>query len=390
MIVATTAAAVNDSPPPDFYEMARALRDSGASRGDVFVKLVRAGASTDTVTSLLADLLPLPPQTTVDARAPKERDDPSTPKETEPPSPVGKPLTPKLYEPEPEAPKIEKAPPPPVVESNEPQKPTRPKKCKPPKEPPPGEQLDLLQFLSHKYWLKLPLPIMQKVGPAAQTFAGLLKLTTTQTFASTAKIAVQACLPIKTVRNHLATLEAGGWLVNQGRNRTRKGKPRRTNTIAITDEGRKAAQEYLPLPWWACVAPRRAPGRWAHRRLPWSARALLATVMMRLLGLVSAANEQGFKGTEDMQWEAIEEMDFRAHFRFPLWRLEELTGLGREAIVKAKRTLHMIGIVLWQEEPRSKNAPNTTHYLLPNRSFRIKIVPAGVADRIYFEWSVVH
>src|SRR5262245_58945972 len=80
-------------------------------------------------------------------------------------------------------------------------------------------------------WFKLPVAVMQGEGPAAQTLAGLLKVTNKETFSPVAAIAQRARLPLKTVRNHLGILAAAGWIINAGHERTRHGAPRRTCTL---------------------------------------------------------------------------------------------------------------------------------------------------------------
>lgn len=66
----------------------------------------------------------------------------------------------------------------------------------------PPHQLTLLDCTDGE-WLKLPTAVMRDVGPAAQTLAGLLKITNRETYIAAAEIALRARLPVKTVRNHL-------------------------------------------------------------------------------------------------------------------------------------------------------------------------------------------
>src|SRR5438045_296783 len=93
-------------------------------------------------------------------------------------------------------------------------------------------QFGLIESLDRE-WLKLPTAIMNDVGPATQTLAGLLKIASRETFVETAKIAHQARVPLKTARKHLQTLADKGWITNAGRGRTRRGAARRTCTIRL-------------------------------------------------------------------------------------------------------------------------------------------------------------
>ena len=72
------------------------------------------------------------------------------------------------------------------------------------------EAISLLGSLTNGLWFKLPFDIMQDVGPATQTLAGILKVTNASTYMSVAKIAAAARVPVKTARKHLDTLDRLG------------------------------------------------------------------------------------------------------------------------------------------------------------------------------------
>lgn len=90
------------------------------------------------------------------------------------------------------------------------------------------EYIRLVDSLAEGQWIKLPLAVMKDVGPAVQTLGGLLRVTNKETYIETATIAGHARLPVATVRKHLVTLDARGWIDNRGRQETRRGRLRRT------------------------------------------------------------------------------------------------------------------------------------------------------------------
>ena len=99
------------------------------------------------------------------------------------------------------------------------------------------QEISLLDSLTTTAeWLKLPVAVMVRSGPAAQTLAGLLKVTNRETYTAVATIARKARLPVKTVRKHLKTLHDDGWIEHQGRRPTRRGFLRRTATIKVTQQ----------------------------------------------------------------------------------------------------------------------------------------------------------
>jgi DNA-binding MarR family transcriptional regulator len=274
------------------------------------------------------------------------------------------------------------------------------------------QEISLLESLNSE-WLKLPLRIMQDVGPAAQTMGGILKLTNRETFSSVSDIAHKARVPIGTARKHLLTLDANGWIQNRGRQHTRRGAPRRTATIALTSKAKTAATEYAVLPWWTCCSIRKVG------KLPWSAKAVLSVVMARLMSLKAVverddghlpdvieqrtedevyfqdgdADDDGYRTsvrrgvvdevTEEMLGQ-IDNLGGEDRFRFSLSWLMQQTGLTHDSVTSAKRLLnHRFGIVRWAGTPRlshGKFKSGTTpepDYLIPNWDFRVVVTDAG-------------
>ena len=227
------------------------------------------------------------------------------------------------------------------------------------------KEISLLDSLSGE-WLKLPTKIMSDVGPATQTFAGVLMITNRETFVSVKAIAARARLPIATVRKHLVTLHDHGWIVNAGRERTRAGRPRRTCTIKLTTKAKAALRDYSYLPLWACCSITKVG------RLPWSTKAVLSIVMGRLAAMKSAIERQDGTGldAEDF-WGSLENMGGEDRFRFSIDRLERETGLHRESVVDAKRRLASLKMVDWLE------GNERGQLLIPNKAFRVVVTPAS-------------
>jgi hypothetical protein len=218
--------------------------------------------------------------------------------------------------------------------------------------------------LRHK-WLKLPMAAMRDVGPAVQTLGSVLKVTLRETFVPVSRIASRAHLPTTTVRKHLKALHDAGWIVNRGRQRTRSGAPRRTCTIAVTPMTLGAAQtDYGLLPWWAAGNP----------ELNWSARALLSVIMAKLAAVRAGAEKHlpnmGF-------WAAFEGYGWCDQFRFGLDVLGRNTGLARESIIAAKRTLARHGIINWLRGPKREDGGMTRDYLVPEQGFLVTITPTS-------------
>jgi hypothetical protein len=232
------------------------------------------------------------------------------------------------------------------------------------------EAISLLGSLANGLWFKLPFDVMADVGPATQTLAGILKVTNRETFTEASKIAERARVPKRMYRRHLVTLADGGWIENQGRTRTRSGRPRRTCTVVLTAKTKKAAEEYGVLPWWACCKIGKA-----NLQLPWSAKAVLAIVMGRLMCLKAAAELEGAIDDEEELIGTIE--NFGDHrFRFTLDTLTQQSGLTRESVVLAKRWLHKRGIVKWTGGERDDGG-NHADALQPRWDFRVVETAAG-------------
>lgn len=232
------------------------------------------------------------------------------------------------------------------------------------------ERISLFDSLNGE-WIKLPLAVMQDVGPAVQTLGGLLKITNKETFSPVTDIAAAARVPIPTVRKHLLTLANGGWLSNKGRQRTRAGRPRRTCTITVPKKTHDHLEPYGVLPWWACGWIRKVG------KLPWSPRAVLSVVMSRLCSLKAAVEREDGHGLDaDDIIGSIENLGGDDRFGFSLTDLVKQTGLTRGSIVKGKRWLHRAGIIEWTEH-KNEHGGNERDTLGPNWGFRVVVTPAG-------------
>lgn len=238
------------------------------------------------------------------------------------------------------------------------------------------EEFGLLESLNRE-WIKLPMAVVRDVGPAAQTLGGLLKVTNRETFVPVSTIANRARLSTKTARNHLADLSARGWVCNAGRERTRRGAPRRTCTIKITKRSHEALDPagdgsltYGVLPWWACSRGATA--------MPWCAKAVLSVVMARLMSLKSVILEQDGKAelNTDDWWGSIAMLGGEDRFRLSLEKLRQITGLDHKSIIEAKRQLKRLKIINWYGG-RHSDGGNITHMLSPNEEFRVVVKPSG-------------
>jgi hypothetical protein len=231
-------------------------------------------------------------------------------------------------------------------------------------------------------WIKVLVPVMRDVGPAAQSLGGLLSMTSRETFSCVEAIAGNARVPVGTVRKHLVILHKRGWIHNAGRQPTKHGHPRRTATIKITDKTRRVLDSgneasegrlrYGILPWWACCHISKIG------RLPWAARAVLAIIMARLAGVAKAVQEvsQADLGPDDLAG-SIDNLAGDKRFRFSLRSLTEHTGLTRESVVRAKRFLnHRAGIVCWSG-PAAGEGSAIADCLEPNWRFRVLVRPAS-------------
>lgn len=240
---------------------------------------------------------------------------------------------------------------------------------------PEPRRISLLESLDEG-WLKLPLAIMQDVGPAVQTLSGLLKVTHRETFSPVSDISAAARVPVATVRKHLVILDQAGWIVHAGREETRGGHLRRTATIKIPKTTIEKSEPYGILPWWACCSIRKVG------RLPWSARAVLSVVMARLCSLKATADRQGLAdgdGTQEELQDAVDVLGGTERWRFSLAWLTRQTGLDHKSIVTAKAFLnHNCGIVTWEGDTRARPGANIEADVLePNWGFTVLEIPAS-------------
>jgi hypothetical protein len=221
-------------------------------------------------------------------------------------------------------------------------------------------------------WLKLPLPILQDVGPAVQTFGAILRVTNKETFVPLSDIAKAGRLPLATVKKHLSKLHDYGWIDRLGRGRTRTGVLRRTATIKLTESALVSIKTggYGTLPWWATCRI------YGVGHLPWSARAVLALVMSRLMMLTAVVEEQDGNGTcADDLTGSIDNLGGDDRFRFSLAYLQEKTGLSRESAVDGKLWLNRAKIIR-RQVCRAEDGGRESDLLVPNMEFHIMQVPA--------------
>lgn len=238
-----------------------------------------------------------------------------------------------------------------------------------------ARRISLLDTLDED-WIKLPLGIMQDVGPAVQTLGGLLKVTHRETFVPVGRIASEARIPLATVRKHLGTLHNAAWIVHAGREETRGGRLRRTATIKLPKKTIENLEPYGILPWWACCRIKLNSKAYGH--LPWSARAVLSVVMARLCGfkkVVDDADGQANLDPEDMAG-SIENMGGADRcWRFPLGWLTRQTGLDHKSVSTAKVFLnHGCGIIRWYQGMEGELGG--AHILEPNWDFGVIVTPA--------------
>ena len=81
--------------------------------------------------------------------------------------------------------------------------------------------------------------------------------------------------------------------------------------MILTAKAKKAAENYGVLPWWACCKIGKA-----NLQLPWSAKAVLAVVMGRLMSLKAAAlqNDDGTLELDGVRWENFSRAERRSAF----------------------------------------------------------------------------
>jgi hypothetical protein len=232
------------------------------------------------------------------------------------------------------------------------------------------EMISLIGSLDGE-WIKLPLAVMREVGPAVQTLGGLLKVTKKETFTAVGEISAKAHLPVGTVRRHLRTLDKAGWISNRGRGKTRRGLPRRTATLAITqktllaidNEANSDTLVYGILPTWACCS------------FPWCAKAVLSILLARLAALKAGAQQQSDCDGSEALIDAIEKMGGEERFRFSVGWLVRQTGLTHDSVTSAKGHLHKLSIVDWRRGNRDDGG-TATDLLVPNWDFPAPAAPA--------------
>ena len=212
--------------------------------------------------------------------------------------------------------------------------------------------------------LAVPLAAVRAVGPAAETLATVMQISLGETFVSQNAIAERARLPVDTVKKHLNKL-VPEWIENNGRQRTKGGRVRRTVTLHPTAMARHNRSPYLLIPWWAsCWLNLKQIDRTRKtNRLSWSEKVLLGIVVSRFVGIQT--------GTDDANPGCINTDAYEPErYEFSLRYLEKQTGLDHKTITRAKQSLHRVKLISWrgEVEPDGK----TTDFLVPN--FLIDVV----------------
>lgn len=235
----------------------------------------------------------------------------------------------------------------------------------------PIQRYGLIESVQHHEVLKLPVEAIREVGPAAQTLAGLFRLTNRETFASVNKIAEHSRLPVATARKQLDTLVVWDWISNIGRQPKKvvrcpggaEVRARRTCTIRLMKKAIDARESnWTPLPWWAC-----------NHGLSWAEKTVFAAVMRRLLGLIAAVQREGDHDDPDEIFGAIENLGGDEKFRFPLDKLAEESGGSRRSVIRAKRGLAARGLINWFSGENYGDAD----MLVPNWEFRVAVTPTS-------------
>ena len=213
----------------------------------------------------------------------------------------------------------------------------------------------------------MPFACIRECGPAAQTLAGIRKVTSRETFTEARVLAERSRVPLRTFKRHVATLATHGWIIDRGRESTRSGRARRTNTIRFT---KRCSDEFRPfgiMPWWACGRRITKAGK-----LPWSAKVILSVVLSRLASLKAVAD----RGDDcDLDPDDLEETLASIRFRFPLSKLQRQTGLTRDSVIKGKRWLLRHGLV--EIFGGEDDGVHVVDCIYPNWSFRVVEKPAG-------------
>jgi hypothetical protein len=175
---------------------------------------------------------------------------------------------------------------------------------------------------------------------------------TNRTFASTAKIAEAAGVPATTAKKHIATLNKACWIQNLGRERLSGGALRRTASLALTNRT-ASVEQFGVLPCF-CVQ-----SEINGERLDWCSRAVFSVVCAQMRSLRKI---DGVDSLSDLT-------DYTERFCFSVRWLHEITGLGHDAIVKAKRQLGRVGLVVWYGS--INGGDRTGHQLFPSLSMRV-------------------
>jgi hypothetical protein len=212
--------------------------------------------------------------------------------------------------------------------------------------------------------LQIGLPSIRAVGPAAETLATLISISTKDSFVRYSEIARRARLPETTVKKHIAKLQPDS-LENKGRQPTRSGWVRRTTTIRPTKMALGQRDKYILLPWWArCNLNLEAIDRSRRScRLSWSEKVLFGFVISQFIKI-----QQGEK--EAIPGSIACEAFNRDRYQFSLSGLSAALGLDRKTIVSVKRSLHRIQLIDWSRDEGSKD------WIAPNFGLKVRNTPA--------------
>ncbi|MDB5344369.1 MAG: hypothetical protein JWP89_2746 [Schlesneria sp.] len=232
-----------------------------------------------------------------------------------------------------------------------------------------------MQYAIHDSPIKLLVAAVEEVGPAAQALGGILVLTTKSTFTEAKKIASQARLPPKTFRNQLQILQSAGWIQNKGRQTTRTGRARRTNTIELTHRVHDGLKDFLPLPQSAAAA---------MLKETWSTRVIWAVVVRRVLELTSGLKHRHPEGFEWSELETVKRLEMLGsdRFGFSISLLQRRTGLSRDSIIAARHRLAALKMVCAREGVGHQDST----ILIPNWSLKL-VTRYYEGDRVAFRWG---
>ena len=224
--------------------------------------------------------------------------------------------------------------------------------------------------------LQLSREAMRKVGPAAQTLAGLYRLAGQnqkfQTFASHKFLAELLCLPVRTVKDHLVRLRCEKWIHKKGRERlSPKARcSRRTVTWQLSQKAVDNQKPFDMLP------------RFLAQMLytSWAQRAVIAVVVSRhsLIDSIENGDCGGFGSADD-------------RYAIPLSTFATNTGLSNPSIIKAKWRLCALELIHVEEGDPGFNLPdfiqlNGGHIIdpdkLPKRMLQRRRPVVTVADTV--------